>query len=159
MQAPAAPIAVPAGCLEDLTGHYQHADATFQYDATDDGGTLTLRVSHLFTPDAGPRYRLFGAPRADAGAVVDAGSRVAPAPAAIVTLQRTPAGFVGDAVAQVPHPVGRTCQARWKTEVLSCTDGGLTIRSQSEVALSDVCQPPVNPQPTLSLDHPLIRVR
>lgn len=141
-----------------MTGHYLHADATFQYDAIDDGGTLTLLVSHTFTPDAGPRYRLFGTPRSDAGMSLDAGQPpVTPAPAAIVTLQRTPAGFIGDAVASVPHPVGRTCEARWKTEVLSCTDAGITLRSQSEVALSDVCQPPVNPQPTLSLDHPLIR--
>ena len=157
---------VPAGCLDDLSGQWAHQDAPFQYDATDDGGTLTLLVSKPYVPDGGPRWRQLVKPRllsADGGArdevasgVVDAGPPRAPV--AVVTLQRTPGGFIGESVAKVPHPIGRTCEARWKTEVLGCLDGGLTFRSQSEIALSDVCQPPVNPQPTLWLDHRLVRV-
>ena len=167
VQAPPPPVVVPAGCLDDLSGQWAHQDAPFQYDAIDDGGTLTLLVSRPFVPDGGPRWRQFVKPRlisADGGASESAAARGpvdagAPrAPVAVVTLQRTPGGFVGEAVAKLPHPIGRTCEAHWKTEVLSCLDGGLTLRSQSEVALSDVCQPPVNPQPTLSLDHRLLRV-
>lgn len=157
-------VHVPEGCLQDLSGHWVHSDSSYQYDAFDDGGTLTLLGWHRFTPDAGPRYRQFakplwrdaGADQPDAGqAFWDAG--FPPSPGSVVTLFRTPAGFAGEAVAQVAHPVGRTCQARWKTEVLSCLDGGLTLRSEAEVALGDVCQPPVNPQPTHFLEHRLIR--
>lgn len=157
-------VHVPEGCLANLSGHWVHSDSSYQYDAFDDGGTLSLFGWHRFTPDAGPHYRQFakphwrdaGAEQPDAGpAVTDAG--FPQSPTSVVTLLRTPAGFAGEAVAQVAHPVGRTCEARWKTEVLSCLDGGLTLRSEAEVALGDVCQPPVNPQPTHFLEHRLVR--
>ena len=157
---------VPEGCLDNLSGHWVHVDSSYQYDAVDDGGTLTLFAWHRFTPDAGPRYRLFTKPRwGDGGAdQLDAGSKVddagfAQSPSSVVTLIRSPSGFAGEAVAQVTHPVGRTCEAHWKTEVLSCLDGGLRLRSQAEVPLGDVCQPPVNPQPSLFLEHRLVRTR
>ena len=151
---------VPAGCLADLSGHWVHDDSAWRYDAVDDGGTLSLTVFHQFTPDAGPRWRQFTRPK-DGGTAVakllDAGQAVSASPAAFVILNRTSAGFIGESIAMVSHPVGRTCEARFKTEVLSCGDGGLTLRSQSEIALGDVCQAPANPQPTVSLEHHLVR--
>ncbi len=156
----AAASKVPEGCLADLSGRWVHDDSSWQYDALDDGGTLSLTVFHQLTPDAGPRWRQFTRPKdggTAVGKLLDAGLAVAASPAAFVILNRTPAGFIGESVAMVAHPVGRTCEARFKTEVLSCGDGGLTLRSQSEIALGDICQAPANPQPTVSLEHHLVR--
>ncbi len=154
---------VPEGCLADLSGRWLHEDATWQYAATDDGGTLTLLATRHFVPDAG--FRRFGDSRRkrDAGQPLENAEKLAPTlpappPAAVVTLVRTPKGFSGVALAQLRHPAGRTCPAQWKTEVLSCLDGGLTLRSESMVALSEACLPPLNPQPTLWLEHRLQRV-
>jgi hypothetical protein len=159
-------VNVPAGCLEDLSGPWVHDDSRWLYDATDDGGTLTLVVTHRFVPDAGRSYRRFTSPTTHDGGLsldagqpaLDAGPLVAPSPNAVVTLFRTPMGFTGEAVGPISHPVGKTCQAHWKTEVLSCGDAGLRLRSESEVALGDVCQPPIHPQPTVWLEHHLHRV-
>ncbi len=161
---PPPPVVVPEGCLDDLSGHWRHDEPSWQYDAVDDGGTLTMTVTRFFTPDAGPSWRKFGRPRdggplTDAGPPSDAGTPldVGPRTVATVTLNRTPRGFVGEANATVTHPVGRACPGRWKTEITSCRDGGLWLRSESEVALGEGCEPPANPQPPIALEHHLTR--
>lgn len=154
-------VRVPAGCLDSLAGSWVHAsDRSYRYEAEDDGGTLTLVVSHVLVPDAGFSPRRFR-PVADAGAGLDAGAEtdaglVTPSPVR-VELQRTPEGFVGATIAPLAHPTGRVCEGRFPTTVLSCADGGLLLESQSATALGDACQAPARPLGLLTQQHQLVR--
>lgn len=168
--APPPPPDVPAGCMADLSGQWVHAtDATYGYDATDDGGTLRLVVRRLPALDAGFRPRLFradagrassateaGQPaqEADAGPLGDGGEGEAPV---VVVLERTAHGFVGETRATVDHPSGRRCEARFHTEVLACPDGGLVLAAQSATALGDACQAPANALPVPRIEQRLQR--
>jgi hypothetical protein len=166
VQAPLQP-GVPPGCLADLSGRWVHAvDPAYMYDATDDGGTLTLMV-HRAPVDAGFRPRVF---RADAGAPrpVDAGGPAAGAlPSTsggetapddgVVVLERTPRGFVGEARATLTHPAGRRCDARFRAEVVECSDGGLLLEAESATALGEGCEPPANALPVPRVEQRLIR--
>ncbi|HEY0880106.1 MAG TPA: hypothetical protein VGD87_01185, partial [Archangium sp.] len=177
---PPPPVKVPEGCLAPLGGDWVHAsDPSYRYVGEDDGGTLTLFVTHEFAADAGfspRRFRDAGVPAAgDAGAadagvadggaprevgVNDAGlASPLPAPSGRtrVELQRTGAGFVGATHALVTHPSGRQCEAKFATTVLSCADGGLILDTQSATALGDACQAPARPLEQLTLQHPLVR--
>jgi hypothetical protein len=155
---PPPPLQVPAGCLDSQAGPWVHAtDQAFRYEAEDDGGTLTLAVFRQVVVDAGfvpRRFRDAGVPGADAGLELDAGTT---APTARVELQRTPGGFVGFTLAQVTHPAGRACEAKFPTTVLACGDGGLLIETQSATALGDACQAPASPLEQLTQQHPLVR--
>ncbi len=169
--------------MASLEGEWVHADdSSYRYLGFDDGGTLTLVVRHLVSMDAGFVPRRFGvkplvAPDAgapgpaDAGldawedaGVPDAGPSEAsrpppplPFPSPRVTLERTTHGFVGETTATVTHPAGRECPVTFKTEVMSCMDGGLTLRSEAAVAVGDLCKAPAHPQPAAVLVHRLIR--
>ncbi len=166
-EAPPPPVIhVPEGCTASLAGPWVHAsDPSYRYDAEDDGGTLTLFVTHHFVPDAGFSPRKF---RRDAGAVIDdAGQPEEDAglpdagdarPSAIrVELVRTADGFVGQTIAPLTHPSGRTCDAHFPTRVLSCTDAGLVLETHGTTALGDACQPPAKPMDVPRLEHLLIR--
>jgi hypothetical protein len=172
---------VPPGCLNDLSGAWVHADDhSWRYDATDDGGSLHLVVSRTDAPlDAGFRPRRFrpeldaghdagpgdaGAAR-DAGPAADAGLSLSSEPADAgapsnlvqIVLERTPSGFLGNTIATLAHPAGRSCEVRFRTEVVSCDDAGLTLSTQSATPLGDGCQLPAKPQPVPSVRHQLIR--
>lgn len=172
---------VPEGCLEPLAGDWVHAtDGTFHYSGEDDGGTVVLSVEHHLPRDAGWVPRHFGKPRdggVDAGSrdgglsdggegLVDAGLELdddgcmpkAPSPTRIV-LQRTASGFVGQTRAMVFHPSGRWCELTFKTEVLSCLDGGLTLRTEPGRALGTACEAPDEPAEEAPVVHRLIRPR
>ena len=160
---PAPAVNVPPGCLDSFAGSWVHAsDPSYRYEAEDDGGTLTLVVSHQLVPDAGFSPRRFrpvdaGAPDAgaDAGLEPDAGLIV---PSAVrVELQRTANGFVGATLAPLAHPTGRVCEGRFPTRVISCADGGLLLESQSATALGDACQAPARPLGVSTRQHQLVR--
>ena len=156
-------VMVPPGCLESLAGTWSHAtDQAFRYEAQDDGGTLTLLVTHLQVLDAGfspRRFRPVDAGLDDAGAgdagLVDAGQEAAPS--VRVELQRTPNGFVGATIGPLVHPSGRTCEGRFPTTVINCADGGLLIETWSATALGDACQAPARPLGQLKQQHQLWR--
>ena len=157
---PAPRFDVPEGCLELQTGAWVHAnDATWTYDAEDDGGQLTLRSLHVVVRDAGFSPRTF---RRDAGVTLDAGvvdageEIVSSLPSPSVLLQRTDAGFVGETLATFRHPTGRLCEVRFPTRVLSC-DGGLWLESHDTAAVGDGCQAPANPSAPGVRQHHLIR--
>jgi hypothetical protein len=105
-------------------------------------------------PDAGPEA-------SDAGTEEPLESErlppPAPYPSPTVTLERTTHGFVGQTTAAVMHPAGRECPVTFKTEVVSCDDGGLTLRSESAVVVGELCKAPAHPQPAVALVHRLIR--
>lgn len=180
---PAEPVNVPDGCLAALDGPWVHAtDATFLYEAEDDGGTLVLRVTRAAKPDAGFTPRKFrrgpepvllepadaarafltrdGGPE-DAGAVAaevnepDAGPVFHPE--IRVELTRTARGFNGFTIAPLLHPSGRTCDGRFATTVLSCADAGLLIESQPATSLGEACQSPARPREAGPLQHRLVR--
>ena len=153
---PAPAVVVPAGCLDSLAGTWIHAtDPAYRYEAQDDGGMLTLVVSHLLIVDAGYSPRRFRAPDGGVDAGVDAGP--APESAVRVELQRTASGFVGATLAPLTHPSGRVCEGRFPTTVLSCADGGLLLETQRATALGDECQAPARPLGLLTQQHQLIR--
>lgn len=176
---PPPPIVVPEGCLELLGGPWVHAtEPSFRYLADDDGGTLTLAVERLVMPDAGfsPRRFRVDAGVTDAGAPPDAGASAPPdgggrqdggwlfaepdggfTPTVLVTLARTPAGFVGHALTTTRHPTGRLCEVRFPTKVLACGDGGLTLETDTAAAIGDACQPPARPQGLTREVHQLVR--
>ena len=151
-------VVVPAGCLDSFGGSWVHAtDPAYRYEGEDDGGTLTLVVTHMLGVDAGFSPRRFRVSDAgiDAGVELDAGI---PAPSAVrIELQRTPNGFVGATLAPLTHPTGRVCEGRFPTSVLSCADGGLLLESQSATALGDACQAPARPLGVLTQRHLLLR--
>ena len=155
---PALAVVVPAGCLDSLAGSWIHAtDPAYRYEAQDDGGTLTLVVSHLLVVDAGFSPRRFRAldGGVDAGAPLDAGPELESA--VRVTLERTAHGFVGATLAPLTHPSGRLCEGRFPTTVLSCADGGLLLETQRSTALGDACQAPARPLGLLTQQHQLVR--
>jgi hypothetical protein len=165
-EAPPPPVIhVPEGCTASLAGPWVHAtDPGYRYDAEDDGGTLTLFVTHHFVPDAGfsPRkFRRDAGASEDAGLVDDAGvpdaGDLPTTPAVRVELQRTADGFVGHTLASLPHPSGRLCDARFPTRVLSCGDAGLVLETHGTTALGETCQPPARPLDVPRLEHVLIR--
>ena len=156
-------VVVPPGCLDSFGGSWVHAtDPAYRYEGEDDGGTLTLVVTHVLGVDAGFSPRRFRVSDAgvdgglvDAGAEQDAG---APAPSAVrIELQRTPTGFVGATLAPLTHPTGHVCEGRFPTRVLSCADGGLLLETQSATALGDACQAPARPLGVLTQQHQLLR--
>ncbi|MFZ5443027.1 MAG: hypothetical protein ACOZQL_23675 [Myxococcota bacterium] len=157
-------VRVPEGCLEDLSGAWRHADdPAFTYLAADDGGSLSLQLTHRAAPDAGFVPRKF---RRDAGAdAVDAGnepldagsSEDAGSPAATIELLRSADGFAGATRALLRHPGGRLCEARFPTRVVSCADGGLLLETSASVSLGDGCQAPAVPAEQPPERHLLIR--
>lgn len=133
---------VPPGCRANFAGAWAHADEpTWRYRATDDGGTLELFAYRVFATD-----------------LPDGGTPAAPeAPAARVTLERSPDGFRGEVRADVLHPTGRICSAAYPTEVQSCGDGGLVLRAAAAVSVGDGCQTPLPPRSPVMLEHRLHR--
>jgi len=126
-------IVVPEGCLADLSGALRHhADARYQYEATDDGGALLLSVFLLPEEDAGRSPRRFSRdgglkwllPPREAGvdgvaAPRDAGS----APLARLLLHRTPSGFVGTTL------TGDGGGCPFPTRVTACEPAALTLET------------------------------
>ncbi len=159
MPPPAPPIVVPPGCLELFAGSWVHAsNPGYRYEAEDDGGTLSMVVTHVVAIDAGFSPRRFRPePVVDAGPApaTDAGQEQS-SPVR-VELQRTEHGFVGATIAPLTHPTGRVCEARFPTTVLSCADGGLLLETQSATALGDACQAPARPLGLLTQKHQLWR--
>lgn len=167
---PAPPLRIPPGCEADLSGLWQHTkDPSYRYLADDDGGTVHLAVARLPLVDAGFVPRKFRA--ADAGSVdagsADAGSALepepdagdaAPEPQLTVIVTRSPEGFSGFTFAALRHPSGRTCEARFATRIVSCSDGGLLLEAEGTTALSDTCEPPAHPQDVPLVQHALTRV-
>jgi hypothetical protein len=153
---------VPEGCLAPLGGSWVHAtDRSYRYEAEDDGGTLTLFVTHVQVIDAGFSPRRFRLTDAGLDGAVDAGPEVVDAglpssPWVRVELRRTASGFSGATLAPLAHPSGRVCEARFPTTVLSC-DGGLLLETQSATALGDACQAPARPLDQLTQQHRLVR--
>lgn len=153
---------MPEGCLSLLGGRWVHAQTpAWAWDGVDDGGTLTLWVTHQPAPDAGfsPRRFRRDAGTEDAGtddAGVDAGEAGDAVGAARVELTRTAEGFAGATIATLRHPTGRACEARFPTRVVSC-DGGLTLETTTSLALGDACQPPALPGEVTVEQHHLIR--
>jgi hypothetical protein len=138
---PQRPMKVPPGCLANFAGLWEHADdPSWQYAARDDGGTLELDAFRTFQ-----------------GGMPDAGEGVPPAPAARIRLERMPDGFYGEAVADVLHPTGRICQAKYPTTIQSCSDGGLVLLAAAAVSLGDGCQTPLPPRTPVMLEHRLVR--
>lgn len=164
---PVPQVVVPEGCLASQAGAWLHAtDPSYRYFGEDDGGTLTLTVTRRFVADAGFSPRRFrhvdaGPETEDAGVpdagASDAGLEPEPRSSIRVELQRTAGGFVGQTIAPLTHPSGRTCEAHFPTMVLSCSDGGLLLETQAATALGDECQPPAKPQEVPHLQHQLIR--
>jgi hypothetical protein len=157
-------VQVPPGCEENFTGDWAHAeDSSFRYAAIDDGGSLELEVARLFVVDAGrPLPAFLRRSRLDGGSTAPQAPPLAPAELrrssdTHVHLERTPQGFVGETVAQVLHPAGRTCTARYPTQVLSCTDAGLTLRTGGSIPLGEACQSPPRAVAAPPLEHLLVR--
>lgn len=139
-------VAVPDGCLEDLSGDWVHADdPSFRYRGDDDGGTLVLTVTRVeargarFTPR---RFRDAGVEASDAGEPQAAAPDTDPPRVPVqVVLTRTAHGFSGQTRVTVQHPVAGPCTATFPAEVVACGDGGLVLSATPAVALGDACQP------------------
>jgi hypothetical protein len=129
--------------LDAGLSHRADAGAPAPRDAGPDAGLSSVR-------DGGPDA---GALEPDAGPPPDAGSHSL----VRVVLQRTSAGFLGNTIAPLAHPSGRLCEVRFRTEVVSCEDAGLTLSTESAAPLGDECQLPARPQPVPVLRHLLIR--
>lgn len=140
-------------------------DAGADAGAAPDGGALG---GSAFLPDAGlpaDGGRATDAGADDAGLPATASALVldsdgcmpsAPSPTTVV-LQRTGDGFVGQTHAMLLHPTGRWCEVTFRTEVLACGDGGLTLRTETGRALGEECQAPAHPLPEPLVVQRLVR--
>lgn len=142
---PAPAVAVPEGCLADLSGDWVHAgDPSFQYRGDDDGGTLVLTVTRVDAPQARftpRRFRDAGLDAPDGGAPGAAALDAGPARVPVqLVLTRTANGFRGQTRVTVQHPVAGSCTAAFPAEVVGCRDGGLVLSAAPSVALGDACQ-------------------
>jgi hypothetical protein len=136
-RAPEPVIRVPAGCLEDLSGAYVHSqNPNYNYQATDDGGTLLIAVERGRS-DA-------GVPRTESNPIS-------------VSLVRTPKGFVGETQAMLFVATGRACPVDFPTEIIACDDAGLMIKSAVSSAVDESCQPSQAPGHAVMAEHRLIR--
>ncbi len=134
---PAPVIRVPAGCLENLSGAYVHSqNPSYNYLATDDGGTLLIAVERSRS-DA-------GTPRTDAHPIS-------------VSLMRTPKGFVGETQAVLFVATGRACPVDFPTEIIACDDAGLMIKSAVSSAVDESCQPSQAAAHAVMAEHRLVR--
>ena len=134
---PPPPLRVPPGCESSQTGEYHHAEnPAFRYHGQDDGGTLLLSVSR---------------------ALADGGTDTPDAGAASILLQRTPHGFVGETRATGFAGSGTPCPVVFPTEVLSCADAGLTLRSVASTSIDEGCRPAPSGGPTVKLQQVLLR--
>jgi len=160
------PPRVPQGCLGALAGRWVlSGDATWTYDATDDGGTLEL-VARRAAPslDAGFRPRRFRLdagtepprPPEDGGATASAS--VGDVILARIIAERTPEGFVGATRAPARDAQGRDCQASFRTEILECGDAGLLLKTEPSVELDERCQANRHDAPPSFVEHRLVRV-
>lgn len=117
---PAPAVKVPPGCERNQAGEYHHAEnPAFRYYGEDDGGTLSLAVV-----------------RAHDSEEVDAPDSGSPS----IVLQRTPAGFVGETRAIGFSGAGTPCPVVFPTEVVRCTDAGLTLRSATSTSIDEDCR-------------------
>ncbi|NMO20755.1 hypothetical protein HPC49_34040 [Pyxidicoccus fallax] len=134
---PAPPIRVPPGCESSQAGEYYHAEnPAFRYYGEDDGGTLSLAVVRA-RPEGGAE-------------VPDAG-------AASIVLQRTPQGFVGETRATGFTGSGAPCPVVFPTEVVTCADTGLTLRSAASASIDEGCRPAPSGAPAVRLQQVLLR--
>lgn len=134
------PVQIPPGCERNLSGVYAYAERPdWQYDATDDGGTVVMALRRELALDGGTRP--------------DGGT-----PTVEIVLSRTPGGFVGGVRhAAFPAP-GTRCPVVFDTSVEACPDGGLRLSSVEEVALDESCHPaPVDGGP-VRREHLLLQL-
>lgn len=123
--------------MDIISGRFVHAQNTaYQYRAQDDGGTLLLFVERAF---------------ADGGIGNDDGGTV-------ISLERTPSGFVGATHAQVFTQRGARCWVSFPTEAVACGDGGLLIRAASSSSVDDQCRAAQNAPAAPKQEHRLVRV-
>ncbi len=162
---------VPEGCLENQAGEYVHeASSAFRYAATDDGGTLSLtvlrQVEALEPPtddplDGGAAVSENGAPVSEGGAAVSEGGALRGVATAdggtFIVLHRTSGGFTGVTQTWGFTTAGQTCPVEFATDVLSCADGGLTLRAEASASIDEACNPVHRGAPSPKVDHRLIR--
>jgi hypothetical protein len=123
--------------MADLSGNYVHAgNPSFRYIGSDDGQTLSLVLQS-------------GQP--DSGAPVVGGNRIS------VHLARTPRGFVGQTRATVFVLSGQSCAIEFPTELISCDDGGVVLRSATTAAVDESCRPPQGGSRGVMAEHRLLR--
>lgn len=116
-------VHVPPGCEAPLGGEWRHATSpSWRYLGEDDGGTLVLAVQRVGPDDGGT-----GRPGDEGGPRIE--------------LQRGPDGFVGRVVGTTFGPGDRRCTVSFPTEVVACTDGGLTLSTASKAFVDAECNP------------------
>jgi hypothetical protein len=90
------------------------------------------------------------APQADAGAA-------STEPLAVLVLDRTPSGFIGATRARLISPQGQGCDVSFRTEVLECGDGGLTLRTEPFAEVDEGCQVLRPSTPSDLVEHRMVR--
>ena len=111
-------------------------ESSGRYLGTDDGGTLSLAVLRAWADG--------GVEAPDAGSVA-------------IVLQRTPEGFLGETRATGFTGSGTPCPVAFPTEVVSCTDAGLTLRAVSSTAIDEGCRPAASGPPPVRQEQQLLR--
>ncbi|AEI69114.1 hypothetical protein [Corallococcus macrosporus] len=130
-------VKIPAGCEQNQAGEYHHAgNPAFRYYGDDDGGTLSLAVVRAHDSEA-----------------VDAPDAGSPS----IVLRRTPAGFVGETRATGFSGAGTPCPVTFPTEVLHCTDAGLTLRSATSTSIDEDCRTAPSGARGVRLEQVLVR--
>jgi hypothetical protein len=87
----------------------------------------------------------------------DGGTDTPDAGAASIVLQRTPQGFVGETRATGFTGGGISCPVVFPTEVVTCADAGLTLRSAASTSIDEGCRPAPSGAPTVRLQQVLLR--
>lgn len=131
-------IRVPPGCEAPVEGTFVHAqNGDYRYRAQDDGGALLLLVER---------------PTADGGIAPDEDGGT------FVLLNRTPNGFTGATEAVVFTQRGVRCRVAFPTDVTSCTDGDLVLRSAASGSVDEQCRAPERAALAARVEHRLVRI-
>lgn len=152
-QPPKAQFRIPAGCEARQDGEWVHErDTSYRYAAVDDGRTLVLTAFRVGASGTTPSSQ----GQADGG-VADVGEGLEGTSQATITLRRTSSGFHGETTAEQFLQGGARCKVPYPTEVISCTEAGLSLSTAAFVAVDAQCRPATTADDAPREVHRLVR--
>lgn len=139
-QPPRTSVRIPAGCEARQDGEWVHErDTSFRYTAVDDGRTLVLTAFRQGSGGTASQPEDAAVP--EDGTQAEVGEGVEGTSQPTITLRRTAGGFLGETTAEQFLQGGVRCKVPYPTEVIACTQEGLSLSTAAFVAVDAQCHP------------------